>query len=148
MADVEGCLILLSEWQRGQDKFYRRVFEEFINLMGLQGRSENLRLAIAMSKCERGELWPGRIEPELDIFEQHFPETKQLLESKIPAKNLKFFALSTFGVLKRTDPRPNRENDRYNIRKSSLRDPDIWRPYGIIAPIYWLSTGKKMRRDA
>jgi len=148
MADVEGCLILLSEWKRGQDRNYRRVFKQFINLMEDQGRSNNLRLAIAMSKCERGELWPGRIEPDIDIFEQHFPETKQLLESRIPAKNLEFFALSTFGVLRRTDPRPNRVNDENNHRKSALRKPEIWQPYGMIAPIYWLSTGKKMRRDA
>jgi hypothetical protein len=148
MADVEGCLILISEWQKGQDKFYRRVFEQFINLMEIQGRSDNLRLAIVMSKCERGELWPGRIEPDTDLFEQHFPETKQLLQSKISAKNLEFFALSTFGVLRRNDPRPNRVNDENNIRKAALRKPDNWQPYGMIAPIYWLSTGKKMRRDA
>lgn len=148
MADVEGCLILVSEWNRGQDRIYRRVFEQFINLMEIQGRSDNLRLAIAMSKCERGELWPGRIEPEIDIFQQHFPETKQLLKSRIPKKNLEFFALSTFGVLRRTDPRPNRVTDENNLRKAALRKPEIWQPYGMIAPIYWLSTGKKMRRDA
>lgn len=148
MPDVDGCLILLSEWQRGQDKIYRRVFEQFINLMEIQGRSNNLRLAIAMSKCERGELWPGRIEPDLDIFAQHFPETKQLLKNSLPAQNLEFFALSTFGVLRRTDPRPNRVNDANNIIKSALRKPDNWQPYGMIAPIYWLSTGKKMKRDA
>jgi Double-GTPase 1 len=148
MPDVEGCLVLLGEWQKGKDKVYRRVFEHFMTLMEMQGRSKNLRLAIAMSKCERGELWPGRIEPEIDIFEQHFPETKQLLESRVPSVNLDFFALSTFGVLKRNDPRPNRVNDENNIRKSALRKPSNWQPYGMIAPIYWLSTGKKMRRDA
>jgi Double-GTPase 1 len=148
MADVEGCLILLSDWQKGQDRFYRRVFEQFINLMEMQGRSDNLRLAIVMSKCERGELWPGRIEPEIDIFEQHFPETKQLLKNKISGQNLEFFALSTFGVLRQNDPRPSRKNDENNNRKAELRKPENWQPYGMIAPIYWLSTGKKMRRDA
>jgi hypothetical protein len=148
MADVEGCLVLLSQWESGQDKIYRRVFKKFIELMENQGRIGNLRLAVAMSKCERGELWPGRIEPEIDIFKQHFPETKYLLETKLPVKNLAFFALSTFGVLRRTDPRPNRTNDVNNVRNSSLRIPKIWRPYGMIAPIYWLSTGKHMKREA
>jgi hypothetical protein len=148
MADVEGCLVLLSDWQRGKDVIYRRVFEQFTSLMEAQGRSSDLRLAIVMSKCERGELWPGRIEPEIDIFEQHFPETKQFLESRMSPKNLGFFALSTFGVLRPNDPRPNRVNDENNIKKSALRKPDNWHPYGMIAPIYWLSTGKKMRRDA
>jgi hypothetical protein len=148
MADVEGCLILLSQWQSGQDKVYRRVFEKLLELMETENRLENLRLAIAMSKCERGELWPGRIEPEVDIFEQYFPETKSLLESKIPSKNLGFFALSAFGVLRRTDPRPNRVSDLNNFRKSSLRKPELWQPYGTIAPLYWLSTGKHMKQEA
>jgi Double-GTPase 1 len=149
-ASVEGCLILISEWGRGQDRFYRQAFEQFINLMDNEGRSDNLRLAVVMSKCERGELWPGRIEPKIDIFEQHFPETKNLLESrfKLSPQNLEFFALSTFGVLHRNDPRPNRVNEGTSDTKSTLRKPEIWQPYGMIAPIYWLSTGKKMRRDS
>lgn len=65
-----------------------------------------------MSKCERGEIWPGRIEPEVDIFHQHLPGTTKLLQNRLK-NNVRFFAISTFGVLdKYNDPRPNRKSEK------------------------------------
>jgi Double-GTPase 1 len=142
---VDGCLILLTDWDKGNDKFISRVLTRFTKLMDISGRSENLRIAVAMSKCERGELWSGRLDPSLDLFQQHLPKTKAILEQTIPPKNLQFYAISTFGVLDRNDPRPNREDvigtDGTN---SILREPEKWRPYGLIEPLYWLSKGKKL----
>jgi hypothetical protein len=146
--DSQGCLILLTEWKQGTDKFYKRVFKRFINLMDKQERLYDLRLAVAMSKCERGELWPGRLDPENDLFAIHFPETLSFLKDNIPPKNLQFYAISTFGVLRNKDPRPNRKEElgtkgRYSV----LRETYNWSPYGMISPLYWLSTGKMMKED-
>lgn len=149
MKDVTGCLILLTEWTKGTDKFYRRVLEQFIKLMDDRDRANDLRLAVAMSKCERGELWPCRLEPETDLFDVHLPKTKATLQTKIPEKNLQFFAISTFGVLRRNDPRPNRiDEGGTNGRHSVLRSASAWQPYNTIAPLYWLSSGKRMKADA
>jgi hypothetical protein len=149
MKDVTGCLILLTEWQKGTDKFYKRVLERFIKLMDDRDRIADLRIAVAMSKCERGELWPCRLEPEMDLFDVHLPKTKTTLQTKIPEKNLQFYAISTFGVLKRNDPRPNRIDEiGTNGRHSVLRNASAWRPYNTIAPLCWLSNGKRMKADA
>ena len=142
MNDVVGCLILLTGWEPGTDRFYKRVMNRFIELMDAQNRLQDLRLAVAMSKCERGELWPGRIDPEHDLFEVHLPHTKATLREKIPPKNLRFYAISTFGVLRRNDPRPNRIDDQGKSgRASVIRDGKKWRPYNAIEPLYWLSKG-------
>ncbi len=112
-------------------------------------RSNDLRIAVAMSKCERGELWPGRLDPEIDLFDVHLPKTKATLCRKIPPKNLQFYAISTFGVLRRNDPRPNRVDELGREGYLSvLREPSHWRPYGMISPLYWLSKGKRMKYDA
>ncbi|MDF5732050.1 MAG: hypothetical protein PUP92_29630 [Rhizonema sp. PD38] len=149
MKDVKGCLILLTEWKKGTDKFYSRVIKRFTALMDAHDRSHDLRIAVAMSKCERGELWPGRLYPEIDLFDVHLPETKATLQAKISPKNLRFYAISTFGVLQRNDPRPNRVDEwGTDGRNSVLRKPSAWRPYGMISPLYWLSTGQRMRDDA
>jgi len=145
-ADTQGCLILLTEWEQGIDKFYKRAFRRFIALMDEQQRLQNLRLAIAMSKCERGELWPGRLDPESDLFAIHFPDTLRFLRDNIPPTNLEFYAISAFGVLGNKDPRPNRKEelgkkDRYSV----LRDPEKWSPYCLVSPLYWLSTGKRIQ---
>ena len=146
--DTQGCLVLLTEWRQGTDKFYKRVFKRFINLMDKQERLHDLRLAVAMSKCERGELWPGRLDPENDLFAIHFPETLSFLKDNISHKNLQFYAISTFGVLGSKDPRPNRKQELgQGGRYSVLRETDNWSPYGMISPLYWLSTGKRMKED-
>ena len=139
VGDVVGCLIMLHEWETGRDNFYNRAFENFIKLMKENERLANLRLAVAMSKCERGELWPGRLEPEIDIFREHLPRTTKTLRKQIPEKNLRFYALSTFGVLERNDPRPNRRDEILGGKGSVLRKPKQWRPYGMMSPLYWLS---------
>lgn len=146
-AEVKGCLILFSDWD-DKDGFYCRVMSNFIAQMDAYDRMQNLRLAIVMSKCERGELWPGRHEPELDLFQTHLPQTAGIVRNRLSPKNVEFFALSTFGVLGRYDPRPNRVSDvgKYG-RRASLRAPKRWRPYGLIEPLYWLDTGKKLRRN-
>ena len=108
--DVIGCLIMLTGWERRVDNFYNRIIKQFLKLMDERGRSQDLKLAIVMSKCERGEIWPGRLEPEIDLFGVHLRETTKTLRAKVIPQNLRFFALSTFGVLGRNDPRPNRED--------------------------------------
>ncbi len=148
MKDVCGCLLLLSGWQRSDDNVYSQNLQAFINLLTANDRLKNYRMAVGMSKCERGELWPGKIEPEIDIFQTHLPRTKSILEKNIPANNLKFFAISTFGVLERTDPRPNRIIIENDDTAAVLRDADAWNPYNIIAPMYWLDTGKVIKPDS
>ena len=145
MQDVQGCLMLLTDWTKGTDKFYSQVLEEFTKLIDLEGRIKDFRLAVAMSKCERGELWSGRLDPEIDIFDLYLPRTKNTLQSKIPRQNLQFYAISTFGVLKRHDRRPNRKDKAgQSSRHAVLRNEKLWKPYNMIAPLYWLSKGKRM----
>lgn len=146
--DVNGCLILLSGWQEESDREYQRMLRTFTSLIDLKNRTKDYRLAVTMSKCERGELWPGRVEPEIDIFDSRLPLTKAALTEKIPPENLSFYAISTFGVLKRNDPRPNRlDEPGTNGKGSVLRDTKKWHPYNMIAPLYWLSTGKRMKTN-
>ncbi len=144
--DVVGCLILLGDWQKEDDEDYSASIKNFLSFLDQYDRNHDLKIALAMSKCERGELWTGRIDPYLDIFGAHLSQTRLVLEkSNFNQKNLEFFAISTFGVLARNDPRPNRRDEPGKKGKwSVLREPQKWKPYNLIAPLYWLSTGKKL----
>ena len=140
LPDKHGCLILLSGWTDDNDRLYQQCLNGFIELMNLYNRSDNFRLAVAMSMCERGELWTGRIDPEIDLFGMYLPQTRATLTRKIPSHNLQFFAISTFGVLDRKrDPRPNREIDPLKKNHAVLRKPKRWQPYNLIEPLSWLS---------
>ena len=145
--DVIGCLIMLTGWEPGTDNFYNRIMKQFLKLMDERGRSRDLKLAIVMSKCERGEIWPGRLDPEIDLFGVHLRETTKTLREKVIPQNLRFFALSTFGVLGKDNPRPNREDRMKGEEPASvIREPDSWQPYNLIEPLYWLS--KKQNQGA
>jgi GTPase SAR1 family protein len=137
-----GCLMMLSEWERGADTTYERMMKRFIELMENSSGTEKYKLAIVMTKCERGELWSGRLEPELDLFQLHLKNTTIFLREKFGSERLKFFALSTFGTLGRDDPRPNRKDlISSRITGSVLKqfeEGKDWKPYNLIEPLDWL----------
>ncbi|OYQ65086.1 hypothetical protein B9G53_08835 [Pseudanabaena sp. SR411] len=154
-------LILLSNWEDDNEISETiQVFKDIISFKVAQEDWQNLRFAVAMNKCERGELWPSRIEPEMDLFHQYLPNTTyelyQLIKQfGIPKENLKFFAMSTFGVIRDDDPRPNRKDEIKiartasddEVRVSTLKEPKLWKPYGMISPLYWLATKKRLSPD-
>jgi hypothetical protein len=141
-ADVDGCLLLFTEWESSQDRSYSRLMKQFFKMMDEHDRLNNYRLAVAMSKCERGEIWPGRLDPETDLFGIYLKTTLKTIKKNIPPKNLQFYAMSTFGVLGRHDPRPNRKDEVGNKKGACLRDSGKWQPYNLVKPLCWLSTGK------
>jgi hypothetical protein len=145
--DRVGCLILFDQWDNGEDNYYYYdAMSKFIDYIN-KYRKKPFRIAVAISKCERGELWPGRIVPEKDLFEKYLPKTTGLLKTNTLLKKkakVKFFAISTFGVLDfKTDPRANRKTEEKEER-SVLRERENWQPYGMMGPLYWLSTGKTL----
>jgi len=172
---VRGWMVMLTDWQPERDgSLYRPVFKRLWDEITLREEEEieppgkRLRIAVVMTKCERGEIWSGRLDPDEDLFQVRLPKTYHFITSRIPSYRLKFFACSSFGVLDgRYDPRPNRyvidqenvaeeenpgevklisgSDDAYKAEFNTvLRDPDVWQPYGLIAPIYWLSTGRTL----
>ncbi len=143
------------------DGFYKRVFRKLLSeipektsLFSQDDRKKikqnlrKLRIAIVMSKCERGELWTRRKEPERDLFQVHLKNTRDFLRDtqKLSKNKLEFFALSSFGVLSSKDPRPNRINLGPQLKDGAMIDKfDEWRPYGLVNPLYWVATKRRWK---
>lgn len=150
----DGCLLMLDRWEPGSDRYYSSLIRKFMDLMCNEyERADDYKVAVVLSKCERGELWPSRLDPEIDLFNSHLKETTKILKSYLSPQNLQFFALSTFGVLDddNFDFRPNRKLEIIKGREppdiSSLRKLDNWKPYGMIAPLYWIAKNKRIKND-
>ncbi|NET60145.1 MAG: hypothetical protein F6K47_29575 [Symploca sp. SIO2E6] len=156
----QGWMIMLTDWQVEQDsRIYapalKRLLEELNERARINEELKNLRVAVVMTKCERGELWPCRLDPEEDLFKVRLQETYRILKQKLPSSRCKFFACSAFGVLSDQpgdrDPRPNRyipsdgSSPEFN---TYLRNTSAWKPYGLISPIYWLSTGRMLNDES
>lgn len=147
--DSKGCVMMLPGWELhqedGGDDFYTAILERFIEQMDSANQKDTYKMAVVMSKCERGEIWTGRLEPERDLFEVYLPETTRYLRKNLKPENLRFFALSTFGVRDRADPRPNRKDVIRPKGKESVTESVLfntgkgqWQPYNLLEPLYWL----------
>ena len=137
---VDGCIIFVSEIHNTIDTYNYYILETFTSLPA----ADNLPYCIVATKVERGELWPCRLDAEKDLFENLYPKTTALLRSRIPAKNLRFFAISNFGILGQGDLRPNKVSKLVgNKYIEVLRDASRWQPYNLLAPLQWLASKKK-----
>ncbi len=146
-------MIMLTDWETQNDqRIYapaiERLLTEVSDRAAVQPALNNLRVAVVMTKCERGELWPCRLDAEEDLFKVRLKNTYKVLKDNLPLSRLRFFACSSFGVLsdrpRDLDPRPNRyvPDDGSSAEFNTyLRDITAWKPFGLISPIYWLSTG-------
>ncbi len=151
---LDRWMFMMTEWQPERDKeFFEPVFRHLCDRIEANSRLKTvkeLRIAVVMAKCERGEIWGSRLDPEADLFKVRLPRTYKLLKDRLD-KKVKFFASSAFGVLGVDDPRPNRfYTDNPGIHaenRSRLRDYEKWTPYGVIEPIYWLATGENLHNE-
>ena len=148
---VQAWMVMLTDFQPGKaDNEYQMILAALWQKI----QSQKIRIAVVMSKCERGEIWPGRLDPDEDLFKVRLPQTYNYLtnpENKISSERLKFFACSSFGVRASQDPRPNRESFDKNFPSefsAVIRGDCDWKPYGLIAPLYWLSTRKVLSEQS
>jgi hypothetical protein len=148
--------IVMTDWIKEADtKIYQPALQNLLHELNLlETKNKDMpkkRIAVVMSKCERGEAWTGRLDPGEDLFRLRLPETyKELQKSIHLPKRICFFACSSFGVLGDKDPRPNRliqpDNDRREY--AYLMDSNRWRPYGLFSPIYWLIKGRRYKDES
>mgnify|MGYP003336814547 FL=1 len=171
LKDANGWIVLLPDFclkddingftvVENIDSFYRSVFHKLLSefpkndyifseeLTKIENNLKEIRIAFVMSKCERGELWTRRWEPERDLFQVHLKNTRDFLRNNLSLKKnqIAFFALSSFGVFSKNDPRPNRLNIGRNLQDGAIIDNgELWRPFGLVNPLYWIATGKKWK---
>lgn len=150
-----GILFLIDGTTHRKDVEYANGLDKF--LMALDRAdlgTTKRRIALTFTKCEQSELWINRHKPKY-IAEARFPQVHRKLQawSGIRAGEVDYFVTSAFGMLGNHFPEPNSKRlsrDRDGTT-SVIKDPKRWRPFGLVAPIYWLCTGdrhKELERDA
>ncbi|MEI6332355.1 MAG: SAV_2336 N-terminal domain-related protein [Pseudanabaena sp. ELA645] len=116
---------------------------EYLNYAGLA----RYKIAVVMSKIEEPSLWVNRHRPK-DLVNTIFPKTGYAFERWSRDWNCKieYFACSTFGVMGNLATPNLRKVNSVNGTIGVVADPELWKPFGLIAPIYWLYTGKRDRQ--
>jgi hypothetical protein len=107
---------------------------------------EKRRIALVVTKCEQSELWVNRHKPA-HLASARFPQVYQKLQSwqQMGAGKVDYFTSSAFGMLGTRYPEPNANRLSRSVGgvTSVIKDPKRWRPFGLVAPIYWLCTGER-----
>ena len=144
---ANGIMLLVDGMGFRQDTKYVGILEKFlIELDRAEIKAKCRRIAIVVTKCEQPELWVNRHDPQL-IVEARFPRILQQLKKweRLGAGSIDCFTTSAFGMVGNRYQTPNMEcisRDREGI-KAVIKYPKKWKPFGLVAPIYWLCTGKR-----
>lgn len=140
-----GILLLLDGTAHRKDSQYATGLEQFLTQLdqtdigGMQRR-----VAVVINKCEQSELWINRHQPR-ELVRRRFPMVYQKLESwsQMGGGTVDCFTTSAFGMLGSRYPEPNAKKLKRDRGGTSciIKKPRQWRPFGLVAPIYWLCTG-------
>ncbi len=137
---VDGTLFRKdSQYASGVDKFLMALDRTDIG-------GEKRRIALVLNKCEQTELWVNRYKPAY-LASARFPQVHRKLQAwqQLGAGQVDYFTTSAFGMLGTRFQEPNSKqlSQGNNGVASIIKDPKRWKPFGLVAPIYWLCTGER-----
>ena len=142
-----GIMFLVDGTTHRKDAEYANGIDKFLIALDRADISSNQRrIAFVITKCEQSELWVNRHKPR-ELAQARFPQTFRKLQGweQTGGGQVDYFTTSAFGMLGNKYPEPNSKRltrDRDGTT-SVIKDPKHWRPFGLVAPIYWLCTGER-----
>jgi len=151
-ASASGLLLLLDGTAK-TDREYAQALEnlqrELNERLSLDKRVfKDYRIAVVFSKCEQAPVWV--YQKDIQKFANlKFSSTQEVLRRwrNLWGCQVNYFFCSAFGM-KGTPPKPNVTviNKDKGGTCAVIENPSIWRPLGLVAPLYWLQTGKEDAR--
>ena len=141
-----GLLMLVDGTSHRKDKEFARGMEKLLMEIDRSDiEMQRRRIALVLSKCEQSELWVNRHRPRK--VAARFPKLSAQLEnwSKFGGGTVEYFTSSAFGIVGQQYPEPNSKRLRRSRHgtNSVIKNSKLWRPFGLVSPIYWLCTGKR-----
>ncbi|NET60144.1 MAG: hypothetical protein F6K47_29570 [Symploca sp. SIO2E6] len=151
-ASANGLMLLLDGSAKA-DKEYAQAFknlqQELNDRLSVSNqRRQDYRIAVVFAKCEQAGVWIYRQDAKKFIGLK-FPATKGVLQQwrRLWGCQINYFFCSAFGT-KGEPPRPNVRVLRRNRGgiDGVIDKPNLWKPMGLVAPLYWLQTGQEDAR--
>lgn len=142
-----GIMFLVDGNSNRKDKEYANALDKFLTALDRTDISVGARrIALVLTKCEQSELWINRHKSSF-LAGARFPQICSRLKSwqQMGVGSVDYFTCSAFGMLGQNYPEPNmslisRGPDGVT---AVIKDPKRWRPFGLVAPIYWICTGDR-----
>lgn len=143
-ASSSGLLILIDGLSEIRDEHYAQAFKNLESELNLRLTASNrkltdYRIAVVFTKGEQAQIWSSRNNLS-EFVSRKFPKTQIFLRtwSNKWGCAIDYFVCSAFGTMGNNPPRPNVKGGNDGV----IARPEFWKPFGLVAPIYWLYTGK------
>lgn len=146
-SEATGMMLMIDGTSNRKDAEYANGLKKFLEQIDRKTLGDQKRqIALVLTKCEQSELWVNRHRPTF-LASARFPLVYQQLLTwqEMGAGQIDCFTTSAFGMLGTHFPKPNADRLSRGQRgvKSVIHDPKRWKPFGLVAPIYWLCTAER-----
>ncbi|MGK7883216.1 MAG: hypothetical protein AB4057_01150 [Crocosphaera sp.] len=154
LTSVTQIFILFDALSSNRDKQYAEqitFLENSLNkkLQENHQNQSNYRIAIGFYKFEQSNvyLYRDNLNDFIELKFYHLQTAMNQWKTKWNC-SVEYFACSGFGIIEEGELRkPNCLNHPDGGAKwGTLRNPEEWQPFGLVAPIYWLLTGERDQR--
>lgn len=146
---ASGIMLLIDGTSRKYQDMTNSIDKFLVALDRSDMANTKRRVAVVITKCEQPELWVNRSKPK-DIATAILPQVAKKLQSwqQSGAGSVEYFSASAFGMLGMNMPAPNFTKIRASREglAAVIKEPKKWRPFGLVAPIYWLCTGERHKK--
>jgi GTPase SAR1 family protein len=142
---ANGIMFLVDGSSRRKDLEYANGLDKLLLALDRNDiTGSKRRIALVLNKCEQSDLWVNRDKPGF-LASARFPQVCRKLQAwqQMGGGEIEFFTASAFGMLGNKYPEPNvnlLNRSRGGVR-AVIKNPRLWRPFGLVAPIYWLAKG-------
>jgi hypothetical protein len=145
---ADGLALLVDGTSHRKDAEYAMGIEK---LFALLDKSEldkqSRRIAMILTKAEQAELLVNRNQKPQLIAERRFPQLYQKLQSHNGKGSFRveYFLSSAFGTIGNQTLEANSKIIKRDKGGTSavIKNPKLWRPFGLVSPLYWLCTGNR-----
>ncbi|MBE9238854.1 GTPase domain-containing protein [Anabaena aphanizomenioides LEGE 00250] len=144
---ANGIMFLVDGSSRRKDLEYANGLDKLLLALDRNDiTGSKRRIALVLNKCEQSDLWVNRDKPGF-LASARFPQVCRKLQAwqQMGGGEIEFFTASAFGMLGNKYPEPNvnlLNRSRGGVR-AVIKNPKLWRPFGLVAPIYWLAKGSR-----
>ena len=148
LQSATGLMLLIDGTTSKADEDYSKAIkalETRLNprVANTPNRLRNYRVAVVISKAEHPKLF-GSLDNLQDFINRKFPYTQKALDGwKNEWKcQIEYFSCSAFGWMgTRSSPNVNVIPEEGEVTKAVIAEPDVWKPGGLVQPVFWLKTG-------
>jgi adenylate kinase family enzyme len=145
---ASGIALLVDGYSHRMDSEYAIVLDKFLQeLDRSETETQYRRIALILTKAEYGEIFTTRNDSPSTTVSQRFPQVYKRLEAwqNSKAGKVNYFRASAFGTLGNRSPEPNSKITSRTAKGTiaAIRNPRLWKPFGLVSPLYWLCTGER-----